>query len=92
MQSSMMYLHVKKIGEESVDPVKDLTMVYIPMVCIPYEIFRQIFLTETFGSKFHILERQNKNQSNLKTFYLIKFSKVGFTTFVCESKTHFCYY
>ena len=24
MQSSMMYLHVKKIGDESVDPVKDL--------------------------------------------------------------------
>ena len=26
MQSSMMYLHVKKIGDESVDPVKDLNL------------------------------------------------------------------
>ena len=27
MQSSMMYLHVKKIGDKSVDPVKDLVEV-----------------------------------------------------------------
>ena len=28
MQSSMMYLHVKKIGDKSVDPVKDLAGPY----------------------------------------------------------------
>ena len=38
------------------------------------------------------MECENENQSHLKTFLLIKFSKVGFITFECESKSHFCYY
>ena len=47
---------------------------------------------KTFCPKFYVLECENKNQSDLKTFSLIKFSKVGLTMFACELKTYFCYY
>ena len=51
-----------------------------------------IFFSQIKFFRPYVLECENKNQSDLKTFSLIKFSKVSLTTFACESKTYYCYY
>ena len=50
------------------------------------------FFVDSENVSEKLLSCENKNQSDLKTFSLIKFSKVGFVTFACELKTQFCYY
>ena len=66
MDSTMMYLHVKKIGNESVDPVKNLAT----LTCIIHTVLVGHRLTQTNGHQTYV-ERLELVSKELNHFGVI---------------------